>query len=111
MSDLTVRPACIEDAETLFSLLTLFVTSYKPDRSAFNHHFPHLIASDHAVLLVASLGGEVVGYALGCLALTLYANGPILELQELMVLPECRKQGIGGMLVDDAGTRLGSGLH
>ena len=100
MNDLAIRPALFADAEAVFGLLTQFATSYQPERAVFDRHFPRLIASDHAVVLVASLRGEVVGYALGSIALTLYANGPVLELQELMVSPECRKQGIGGMLVE-----------
>ena len=102
MNDLTIRPACAQDAEAVFGLLTQFVTSYQPDRLAFDRHFPILAASPQAVFLVAVCGGRVVGYTLGSLALTLYANGPVLELQELMVAPEHRGHGVGRRLVGAA---------
>lgn len=99
MSDLNIRPAHAEDANAVFTLLAQFVTSYQPERAAFARNFPKLIASKQSVFLVASVGGQVVGYALGSIALTLYANGPVLELQELMVASEHRKRGIGRRLV------------
>lgn len=102
MTDLTIRPARAEDADAVFGLLTQFVTSHAPKRAAFDRHFPRLISSAHSVFLVAALGGEVIGYALGNVALTLYANGPVLELQELMVAPERRGQNIGRRLVGAA---------
>lgn len=99
MSDLNIRPAHAEDAQAVYGLLTQFVTSYQPEREALDRHFPKLIASKKLVFLVASIGDQVVGYALGSIALTLYANGPVLELQELMVASEHRKRGIGRRLV------------
>lgn len=99
MADLTIRPAEPGDTEAVFDLLIQFVTSYLPQREAFERHYPSLIASDHSVFLVGAIDDQVVGYALGSIALTLYANGPVLELQELMVAPECRRRGIGGRLV------------
>jgi len=97
--DLTIRSARAEDAQAVYGLLTQFVSSYQPEREAFDRHFPKLIASKQLVFLVASIGGLVVGYALGSIALTLYANGPVLESQELMVSSEYRKRGIGRRLV------------
>lgn len=70
MNDLAIRPALFGGAESVFGLLTQFATSYQPERAVFDRHFPRLIASDHAVILVASLGGEVVGYTLGSIAST-----------------------------------------
>jgi len=100
--DLTIRPAEPDDAQTVFTLLAQFVTSYQPQREAFNRNFLKLIASQQSVFLIASADGQVVGYALGSIAMTLYANGPVLELQELMVSPEHRKRGIGRRLVGAA---------
>ena len=102
MNDLTIRPALPGDAEAVFVLLTLFVTSYGPDRVAFDRHYPSLIASDRSIFLVAAINEQVVGYALGSVALTLYANGPVVELQKLMVASEHRGHGIGRRLVGAA---------
>lgn len=94
-----IRPAAPDDAEAVYGLLTQFVTSYSPQRDAFDQHFPQLLAGDSSVLLVAEIGASVVGYVLATRMLTLYANGPVLELQELMVAPEQRGEGIGSSLV------------
>jgi GNAT superfamily N-acetyltransferase len=98
--DILIRPASLAEAEAIFPLLQQFATSYQPDRDAFDRHFPLLLQAEHAELLVAEVAGQVVGYALGFKLLTLYANGIVVELQELMVDPEHRRQGIGRRLVE-----------
>ena len=100
MNDLAIRSARPDDAEAVFGLLTQFATSYPPQHEVFDRHYPILTANSQAVLLVATIDEQVVGYALGSIALTLYANGPVLELQELMVAPERRRRGIGKELVE-----------
>jgi GNAT superfamily N-acetyltransferase len=95
-----VRPAAPEDADAVFALLTQFAVSYQPQHAAFDQHYPRLLASQDADLLVACVDGRVVGYALGFRLLTLYANGPLLELQELMVNPQHRGTGLGRALVE-----------
>jgi N-acetylglutamate synthase-like GNAT family acetyltransferase len=99
--DVLIRPARPSDADTLFPLVQQFATSYRSDRAAFDRHYPRLLAADHADLVVAEQDGRVVGYALTFKLLTLYANGIVAELQELMVAPEHRKRGIGRRLVID----------
>jgi GNAT superfamily N-acetyltransferase len=96
---LVIRPAQQSDADRLFPLVERFATSYRPDRGAFDRHYPLLLAADHADCLVAELGGDLLGYALAFRLLTLYANGVVVELQELMVAPEHRGRGIGRQLV------------
>jgi N-acetylglutamate synthase-like GNAT family acetyltransferase len=99
--DVLIRPARPSDSGALFPLVEQFATSYRPDRAAFDRHYPRLLAADHADLVVAERDGRVVGYALAFKLLTLYANGIVAELQELMVAPEHRKRGIGRRLVID----------
>ena len=108
MNEVQVRPAVAADADALFDLLRQFAVSYSPERSAFDRHFPRLLGDDHAELLVAQRDDEVVGYALAFRLLTLYANGPIMELQELMVDPASRGRGIGSKLVQAVTERAGA---
>ncbi len=98
--DLTIRPAIASDAEAVFGLLKELAITYTPDRAALERHFPELLQSTSAALCVAAVEGEVVGYALAFEALTLYANGPVTELQELVVDPRHRGEGIGRKLVE-----------
>ena len=100
MTNTTIRPAEPRDGHRVFELLVQFVTSYKPQRDAFDANFPALIASPDANLLVAEAAGDVVGYALALRVPTLYANGDLWDLQELMVDPGHRNQGIGKLLLD-----------
>jgi predicted N-acetyltransferase YhbS len=102
MTDVNIRPAGQDDADKVFVLLCQFATSYRPDRAAFDRHFPLLLKATEdrrAHLLVAEVDGQVVGYALACMLLVLYANGVVVELQELMVESAYRDQGIGQRLV------------
>lgn len=100
MSTVLLRPARPSDADDLFALLVQFAVSYEPAREAFDAHLPHLLEADHADLLVALRGEKVIGYILAFRLLTLYANGPITEIQELMVDPQYRGQGVGRELVE-----------
>ena len=96
-----IRSACLADADELFALVEQFAMSYRPSRAAFERHYPSLLAAEHVDLLVAEVNGHVVGYALAFRLLTLFANGLVAELQELMVAPEQRNRGIGQQLVQE----------
>lgn len=97
--DARIRPAQASDADAVFGLLTQFATSCKPQRDAFGSHYPVLLGADNADLLVAEIDDSVIGYALAFDMLTLFANGIVTELVELMVEPPYREQGIGSRLV------------
>ncbi len=105
MNNLLIRPAQANDANAVFALLVEFAMSYVSERAAFDRHYPELLESKSADLLVAEKDGQVAGYALGFDLLTLFANGVVTELQELMVEPKQRGQGIGVSLVKEAITR------
>jgi predicted N-acetyltransferase YhbS len=102
MADLVIRPATQADAEGVFAQLAQFAVSYRPNHTAFQEHFPGLIAADHVDLVVACFGKEVVGYLLAFRLVTLYANGLVTEIQELIVDPGHRNQGIGRKLIEAA---------
>jgi ribosomal protein S18 acetylase RimI-like enzyme len=67
-------------------------------------------ADSDAVLLVADLGGEVVGYALATMEGFDYMSlrGPAGVLQDIVVDPARRGQGIGRTLLDAAIAELES---
>jgi GNAT superfamily N-acetyltransferase len=95
-----IRPAVPADAEAVFALLEEFASSYRPDRAAFARHFPALARSENTALLVAERDGRVIGYALAFDLLTLFANGVVCELQELVVTEPERGRGAGRALVE-----------
>lgn len=97
---MAIRMAVPADADTVFGLLTRFATSYRPTRPDFDRCYPEVIND----LLVATINDNnrkpVVGYALSVQFVVLFASGPIVELQELMVDPDHRSRGVGARLVD-----------
>jgi very-short-patch-repair endonuclease/predicted N-acetyltransferase YhbS len=97
--EVKIRPANLSDANRVFELLQQFATSYKPEHNKFEEIFPELITSPAACLLVAEDAGVVVGYALALRVPVLYANGPLWMMQELMVDPNRRSEGIGRQLL------------
>ena len=61
-----------------------------------------------ASLLVATIDDDVVGYILVSVHATLYANGPVVWIEELMVRDTDRHRGVGRNLVR-AAERVGHG--
>jgi GNAT superfamily N-acetyltransferase len=96
-----VRKAQLLDLNEVYCLLHQFVVSYQPLREKFGVQFPRLIDSKDACFLVAD-GDGIDGYALALCIPTLYANGDLWELHELMVAPERRTQGIGARPLEAA---------
>ena len=95
-----MRPARKDDAEKRCELPTALTVTYEPDRAAFDQNLPRLIESKREALLVEESEGGVVGYAMAAESMTLYANGPVVDLLELIVEERLRSQGIGERLVE-----------
>jgi GNAT superfamily N-acetyltransferase len=102
VTGIEIRRAGPADGEALFPLLQGFAMSYPSDRAAFDAHLPRLVEAEHAAVWVACADEQVIGYLVAFHLLTLYANGVVTEIQELMVAPEWRGQGVGGLLVKTA---------
>ena len=94
-----IRPADINDRDTLFTLVTQFATSFAPKRELFEISFDQLLADESACLPVAGEPGEVVGYCLGFDHYTFYANGRVAWVEEIMVREELRREKIGAALM------------
>lgn len=97
--DVTIRPARATDAVALFPLVHDFATSFEPEPDAFAAAFHELLATPHASLLVAVHDDQLVGYLLGFVHTTFYANGRVAWVEELMVQSSARRQGVGRLLI------------
>jgi N-acetylglutamate synthase-like GNAT family acetyltransferase len=100
MTPFTIRPAETRDAERLLALVRSFVTSYQVDGDRFSKHFPSILTDSGLSLIVCQRESIVCGYCLAAQIPTLFANGPIVEILELMVEQGHRRAGIGRALVD-----------
>uniref|UniRef100_Q01VG5 GCN5-related N-acetyltransferase n=1 Tax=Solibacter usitatus (strain Ellin6076) TaxID=234267 RepID=Q01VG5_SOLUE len=90
-----IRRAAPSDSGAVFDLTKEFATSFHPQVEAFTKSFDHLIKQDDALLLVAVEADQLLGYLLGFDHHTLYANGRVSWVEELMVRPDRRRCGFG----------------
>jgi GNAT superfamily N-acetyltransferase len=101
-SGVQVRAATAHDAEAVWPLARDFATSFAPERQAFNATFRALLSRDDTMVCVAVRDAGVVGYLLASHHLTFLANGSVCWVEELMVHPDRRRQGIGAQLMTAA---------
>lgn len=95
----SIRVAEPKDAIELLALAADFATSFVVEPETFRFVLAELLASPNAYLGVAEVKGEVVGYVLGFEHLTFYANGRVAWVEEIAVRSDCRRSGIGTLLM------------
>jgi len=94
-----VRRATRDDERDLLRLAASFATSFAVDSTRFTQQLRAMLDDSSSALVVATIEAEVVGYAAASMHSTLYANGPVAWIEELMVTETCRRAGIGRLLV------------
>lgn len=95
-----IRRATATDADAIWPLTRDFATSFAPDRDAFDTTFASLIERDDAFLAVGTTASGAAGYVLAVAHPTLFANAPVVWVEELMVREIERRSGIGRALMD-----------
>ena len=101
-SDVVIRDAEHGDEPELFDLAAAFATSFVVDREHFGSRLAAMIDDASTLLRVAAGNGRAVGYVAASVHPTLYANGPVGWIEELMVDPAHRRLGVGGLLASSA---------
>jgi GNAT superfamily N-acetyltransferase len=94
-----IRIAEPQDADALLALAQAFATSFVVEPEAFQQAFSTVLADAHARLLVAQTEEQVIGYLLGFVHVTFYANGQVAWVEEIAVSEPYRRQGIGRLLM------------
>ena len=95
-----VRPARLDDRDLIWPLTQQFATSFDPERSAFDSAFATLVGRTDTFMAVAEVPtAGIAGYTLASSHLTLFANGPVAWVEELMVSPDWRRGGVGASLM------------
>ena len=98
-----VRPALLADGADVWPLAQQFATTFAPARPAFDTTFANLVERSDTLLAVAEdRPAGITGYVLASVHLTLFANGPVAWVEELMVSPASRRSGVGTSLMDAA---------
>jgi len=102
IADLKIRRALPGDLDSLISLLKVlfaievdFIFDKKLQQQGLNL----LLQSDAGCILVAEIGGGVVGMCTGQLVISTAEGGPSLLVEDVVVDAGWRKQGIAGMLL------------
>ena len=96
-----IRRAISTDSAQAFNLARDFAMSFQPEFGAFEVAFARLITQDDALLLVAEESGQLLGYLLGFDHYTLFANGRVSWVEEVMVREDRRRQRIGKNLMQE----------
>jgi GNAT superfamily N-acetyltransferase len=94
-----VRRATAADLDHVFALTQDFATTFQPEIDAFGHSFRQIIVQDDAVLLVVDDSRQLLGYLLGFDHYTLFANGRVSWIEEMIVREDSRRRGFGEDLV------------
>lgn len=102
-----IRIADPSDAHSVAQLLHDFNTEFDcpgPDPAEGAPRWRRLLAGTEVFVVVARHGteGSDVGFAFLTLRPTPYWDGPLAQLEEFYVHPECRSHGIGTALLDRA---------
>ena len=98
--DIIVREANINDGNSIFSLVKVFSTSFRSELDLFNVSLKNILEDDSSVLVIAEKDKKVIGYCLGFIHFTFYANGKVSWIEEIMVEKALRRKGVGKMLMD-----------
>lgn len=94
-----IRTAIPEDVHAIYPLASSLATSFDVEERSFRESFQQILLDDHALLLVAAEGEEVLGYCLGFEHATFFANGNIAWVEEMMVSSSHRRKGVGRSLM------------
>ncbi len=90
---LEIRKSDAGDAEQIWLLVRDFATTFRPERPAFERALLDLLdRTDTLILVAVAEPGTIVGYLLGTYHETLFANGPVTWIEELMVSASRRRQ-------------------
>ena len=97
---LVIRQARAGDSEQVFGLTAQFATSFQPAADKFADSFTRLRRRHDALLLVAEELGVISAYLLAFDHDTLFANGRVAWVEELMVREDRRRSGIGRKIME-----------
>lgn len=95
-----VEPMRVEDCSEVADLLAMAMPDdWRTSSPADETQLKRVLAASGAVVILAHDGGNIVGLASGWFLPNVTGQGDMVMLDELLVAPSLRRQGIGTMLV------------
>ena len=112
MTQTLIRPATIDDLETIISLNHDLFAHEHQFNSTYNLHWPQSpsgrdyfqkrLTQDNAICLIAEKNNQVVGYLVGFIdTYSFRSHNPILEIENMLVIDTHRRQTIGTKLIQE----------
>ena len=101
--NINIKEACVQDAQDIFDLIVA-LAEYEKEPDAVEcsvEDFQRQLQQDNPpfTCFLASIEGVCVGFALYFLSYSTWRGRPCLYLEDLFVLPEYRRKGVGMALM------------
>jgi GNAT superfamily N-acetyltransferase len=96
---LQIRRARLADELALFALVKQFPNATLPSSEAFAQSLRLKLKDADAFIAVADIDAQLVGYIAGDAHETFYAGGKIAWVDEILVVANARRRGIGRALM------------
>jgi aminoglycoside 6'-N-acetyltransferase I len=100
---MSLRDARSDDLAAILELAVAFYAEdgFSTPRERLAGHLAHLLGSDAAHAAVVEEGGEIVAFGISTSSYGL-ENGLVAELEDLYVVPQARRRGLAGQLIEDS---------
>ena len=95
----TVRRVVAADAPALFLLVEQFPTPTACPEKTFDVLLESKLKDPRSCIIVAELDGALIGYVSGSVRTAFHAAGATAWVDEILVLPELRRGGVGHQLM------------
>jgi len=94
-----IRDFHADDESQLFELVSSFPTPSQISRANFSEIFKEKLSNNSAVVRVALIDAQMVGYVSAYIHQAFYAHGNVVWVDEILVTPECREMNVGRELM------------
>ncbi len=95
-----MRAARRDDQPSLFLLTSQFPTNIPCSHDVFCGLLDAKLQDPTACVMVAEHNQRLVGYVSGSARTAFFVGGMTAWVDEILVLPDCRRQGVGGKLME-----------
>jgi GNAT superfamily N-acetyltransferase len=99
--NIIIREALPADSDHVFLMAKTMATSFDVDAVNFKNSYADILKNSDSICFIAESNNKPIGYLLGFDHPAFYANGRVSWMEEIYVVDDYRKKGIGRMLTDE----------